>query len=110
MVVMGGIKVFPGEEIDGIFQAFEKVFVKNAVGFMFQNIVISKALPGSQLIEKLAGILKGTDVDDSNLLYRLKESLKGAVELRTEIPEHNQTLLSLLRQLPGGINHPHPIA
>ena len=57
MIVTGRIKVFPGEKVDGILQAFKKILVKDAVCFVAENIIISKALPGNELVEKLPGIL-----------------------------------------------------
>ena len=102
--------MLPGKEVDGILQAFIEVLVKDSVCFMVEDILIAEALSGRELIKKLSGILKGTDIYNANLLYRTEEGLKGAVKLRAEIPQDCEPLSPLFRQLPGGINHSHPIA
>lgn len=102
--------MLPGKKVDGILQAFIEVLVEDSVCFMTDNILIAEALPGCELIKKLSRVLKRADVDDTNFLYRTKERFEGAVKLRAEIPQDGEPIPSFFRQLPGGINHPHPIA
>ena len=102
--------MFPGKNIDGILQAFIEVLVEDSVCFMIKNIIIAKTLSCCKLIKKFAQIFKRTDINNSKLLYGLKEGLESSVKFRTEIPQNCKSIPSFFCQFPGGINHSHPIA
>ena len=109
---MGGIEVLPGKNIDALFQTAVKVIVQDAVRFIGQNIVVTKALACSELVEKLPGIPQGPDIEDADvrLCNGKKEILEGAVQLRTQVPEHHQLFFPALRELPPGIYYSYSIA
>ena len=104
--------MLPGKEIDAFFQGVIKILMKNAVRLMVQNIIVSKALGGCQLVKKLSRIFEAFDIDDfdSRLPDREEEILKGTVQLRAEIPEHDKLFLSSFCELPCGIDDPHSVA
>lgn len=111
-VIVGGIKVFPGKDINLFFQRTVKVLVKDAVRFVADDILISETLPGSELVPEFSGIFQGADVDDLNVRFcdREEEILESAVQLRTQVPEHHQLFFPAFRKFPPGIYYSYSIA